>query len=149
MASSQGTRIAIQVVLGIVIVVLAYFLYLSITGPWEGIEREEEMTELTRARMDDIRTALIDYELETGSFPGTLDSLRAFIDTSLSSNVDSIFGDEITIDSIFYSPRGGQFDYAVNDTAQVPIYVLRDPASEDSIGALEPDPTLVNVASWE
>lgn len=149
MASSQGTRIAIQVVLGIVIVVLAYFLYRSIRDPWRAIERDQELTALTRARMDDIRSALVQYERDLDRFPGTLDSLGTYIDTSLSSQADSLFGDDFVMDSLFYSARGGRFEYAVNDTAQIDIYLLRDPASEDSIGTVADDPTMINVASWE
>lgn len=145
-------RIAIQVVLAIVIVGLAYWLYVSITEPWKVVERQEALTERTRERMDEIRTALIRYETEAGRFPGTLDSLQMWVqtDSALQVERDSVFGEEFNPDSLIYSPRTGrQFEYAVNDTARVNIYRLKDPDSDDVIGTLEPDPTQLNAASWE
>ncbi len=150
MADRQRTRTVIQVVLGIIIVALAYVLYLSITGPYEEIERRQALTDLTHARMDDIRVALINYERQTDRFPGTLDSLDTYIDTTLLANPDSVFGEGFVFDSLFYSPRTGEmFEYAVNDTSRFDIYLLEDPATGSTIGSLEPDPTMVNVASWE
>lgn len=145
-------RIAIQIVLGIVIVGLAYWLYVSITEPWAVIERQEELTERTRERMEDVRTALIRYEERQGRFPGTLDSLQTWVqtDSTIQAHADSLFGPDFNPDSLLYSPRtGNQFDYAVNDTARVMMYRLRDPDSDDEIGTLEPDPTQLNAASWE
>lgn len=151
-SNSQGVRIAIQVVLAIVIIGLGYWLYLSITEPWEVVERQEEVTEMTRARMDNIRAALIRYEEEEGRFPATLDSLQMWVrtDSAIQTRVDSLFGEQFNVDSLIYSPRTGkQFDYAVNDTARVMMYRLRDPDTNDVIGTLEPDPTQLNAASWE
>lgn len=151
-SSSQGIRVGIQIFLGIVIVALAYWLYVSITEPWEVVERQEALTQATRARMDDIRTALINYEREHDRFPLTLDSLVTYIeqDSVMQASRDSIFGDTFTLDSLLYSPRTGQrFEYAVNDTARVKTYLLRDPDTDDQIGTLDPDPTRLNAASWE
>lgn len=151
-SSSQGIRVAIQIVLAIVIVGLGYWLYLSITEPWGVVERQEEMTQRTRARMDDVRAALIRYEEREGRFPSTLDSLQIWVQTDsvIQAHSDSLFGENFTSDSLIYSPRtGSQFEYAVNDTARVNIYQLRDPDSDDVIGTLQPDPTQLNAASWE
>lgn len=145
-------RIAIQIVLGIVIVALAYWLYVSITEPWAVVERQEELIERTRERMEDVRTALIRYEERQGRFPGTLDSLQTWVETDsiIQAHADSLFGPDFDPDSLLYSPRtGSRFDYAVNDTARVMMYRLRDPDSDDEIGTLEPDPTQLNAASWE
>ena len=55
-------------------------------------------------------------------------------------------------DSLPFSPRTGtRFEYELvsNDTSGVTIYYVKDPDSEDHIGAQEPNPALRNVASWE
>lgn len=147
----QITRIVLQIVLGVVIVVLAYYLYLSITEPYKAVKREQELTRLTRDRMSDIRTALIRYELLYDHYPPTLDSLVAWIrqDSFMMAKADSIFGPGFNLDSLIYSPRDGKFEYVVNDTGRVEIYYLKDPASDDYIGSLEPDVTKLNAASWE
>ncbi len=147
----QITRIVLQIVLGVVIVILAYYLYLSITEPYKAVKREQELTRLTRDRMSDIRTALIRYELLYDHYPPTLDSLVAWIrqDSFMMAKADSIFGPGFNLDSLIYSPRDGKFEYVVNDTGRVEIYYLKDPASDDYIGSLEPDVTKLNAASWE
>lgn len=150
--SSQGLRTGIQVVLGIIIIGLAYFLYRSITEPYDRIERQQEITERTRNRMGDIRAALIDYERDSASYPDSLEILLEHIrrDTVLSTRQDSIFGEPINLDSLLYSPRTGKrFQYTVNDTGRVEVYLLQDPDTDDQIGTLEEDPTQTNVASWE
>jgi type II secretory pathway pseudopilin PulG len=151
-SSNQAVRIGIQVVLAIVIIGLTYWLYISITEPWQVVERQQELTQQTRSRMTDVRNALIRYERANNRFPGTLDSLVIFVkeDSLLQAQQDSLFGPTFVPDSLIFSPRTGkQFDYAVNDTARVRTYLLEDPDSRDRIGTLEPDPTRLNAASWE
>lgn len=148
----EQLRVGIQVVLAFVILGLGYYLYYSITEPYERIERQQRITEQTRARMGHIRTALIDYERDSTSFPDSLDALIEHIqgDTLLSTKQDSVFGGSINIDSLLYSPRTGKrFQYAVSDTGRVETYLLEDPDSEDKIGTLTGDPTRTNSASWE
>lgn len=151
-SSSQGMRTVIQVVLGLAILVLGYFLYESITEPWEEVRREREMTDLTRARMGELREAIRTYEQQEERFPGTLDSLLIWLraDPSHVALVDSALRTSIIPDSLPYSPRTGErFLYSVNDTGRVAIYMIKDPDSEDQIGAAEPDVTLLHAASWE
>lgn len=151
-SSSQGLRIAIQVLLGIAIVALAYWLYVSITAPWDAVEHERELTRQTRERMDKVRTALIRFERIEDRYPGGLDSLVTWVktDSFMVANTDSLFGASFNPDSLIYSPRtGSQFVYAVNDTGRVAIYLLKDPDSEDQIGSEVPDVTQLNAASWE
>jgi hypothetical protein len=143
-------RVAIQAVLALVIVALGYFLYISITEPYEAIRIDEELTDLTRERMDRVRFTAIQYERQYDRFPSTLDSLRMFAltDSAIVATADSVYG--MPTDSIFVSPRtGAEFVYAINDTSTVAIYELRDPESDDVIGALTPDVTKLNAASWE
>jgi type II secretory pathway pseudopilin PulG len=150
--TNQSLRTGIQVVLGIVIIGLAYFLYESITEPYQRIERQQELTERTRARMTHIRTALIDYERDSASFPDSLDLLAQHVrrDSFLSNNPDSAFGGPINVDSLLHSPRTGtRFRYTVNDTGRVETYLLEDPDTDDQIGTLSGDVTETNVASWE
>jgi len=151
-ATGQGLRAVIQVILALAIVGLAYWLYLSITEPWEAVERELELTEMTRDRMDDIRSALIHYEREYDRFPSTLDSLVMYVsqDSAMNAAPDSIFGPGFMLDSLLYSPRTGTpFIYEAKDTSDVMTYVIEDPDSDDFIGTLRPDPTALNAASWE
>lgn len=149
---SKQFRIGIQAALAILILGLAYFLYYSITEPYERIEQQEQLTEETRTRMDNLRTALIDFEQDSASFPDSLEVLLAHIqsDSLLSNAQDSAFGRTINLDSLSYSPRtGSRFQYAVSDTGQVETYLLEDPDSDDQIGTLTGDPTEINSASWE
>jgi hypothetical protein len=149
---TEQIRIGIQALLAVAILGLAYFLYYSITEPYNRIERQQQLTERTRDRMSDIRTALIDYERDSTSFPDSLDQLLPHIrqDSTLSAAQDSVFSEQFNIDSLFYSPRSGnRFEYAVSDTGQVETYLLEDPDSDDKIGTLSGDPTQTNAASWE
>lgn len=149
---SEQIRIGIQAVLVVVILGLAYFLYYSITEPYERIERQQQITEQTRARMSNIRTALIDYERDSTNFPDSLDLLVNHLrqDSLLSNAQDSLFGGPINPDSLLFSPRTGErFQYAVSDTGQVETYLLEDPDTDDHIGTLSGDPTQTNSASWE
>lgn len=148
---SSGLRTGLQVLLGIIIVVLGYWLYVSITEPWAVVEQERAMTEQTRERMDDVRTALIRYQRTNQRFPSSLDSLMIWVqqDSIIQANQDSLFGD-LSLDSLTFSPRTGKrFEYALNDTGRVAVYLLKDPDSEDQIGSEAPDVTLLNAASWE
>lgn len=149
--SSQAVRTGLQIFLALVIVVLAYWLYLSITEPYKVIEQERELTELTRQRMSDVRSALIAHEQRVGRFPGSLDSLVYFVRDSLSEGRrDSLLAAQYPADSLIYSPRTGrQFVYSLNDTSNVDIYLLEDPDSNDRIGSERPDVTRLNAASWE
>lgn len=149
---SEQIRLGIQVLLVVAILGLAYFLYYSITEPYERVERQQQRIETTRARMDNVRTALIDYERDSTSFPDSLDVLKTHIqrDSVLSTQQDSIFGGPLNLDSLFYSGRSGErFQYAVSDTGRVETYLLEDPASDDKVGTLTGDPTMTNSASWE
>ncbi len=149
---SEQLRTGVQVTLGILIVGLAYFLYYSITEPYEQIERQQQLTEDTRNRMSNIRTALIDFERDSGSFPDSLDGMLVHLrnDSILVNEQDSVFGGAINLDSLFYSPRtGNRFQYSVSDTGRVETYLLKDPDSDDQIGTLTGDPTQTNAASWE
>lgn len=150
--ASKRLQTGIQVVLGLVIVALAYFLYYSITEPYDRIERQQRLTEATRERMTNIRTALIDYEQDSANFPDSLGLLVKHVreDSVLRTQQDSLFGGSINPDSLLYSPRtGNRFQYTLSDTGQVETYLLEDPDSEDRIGTLTGDPTMTNAASWE
>jgi hypothetical protein len=144
--------VILQIVLGIVIVVLAWFLYRSIKDPFVQIEREMALTEKTRDRMNDLRIALRFYEEENDRFPHTLDSVLMYMQTDslLTADADSIFGVDLLMDSVLYSARGARpFEYVVNDTSRMRVYYLKDPASDDYIGTREPDITQLHAASWE
>lgn len=145
----------IQVVLAIVIVLLGFVLYRSIKDPYRAVERQIELTKLTRERMNHIRTGLTRFRELNRRFPHTLDSLVMFIkqDSMLAARPDSFFVSLRTFypDSLPFLPRdpSRQFEYTVNDTSRVAIYMLKDPDTNDQIGSLEPDITMVNAATWE
>jgi hypothetical protein len=151
-SSSQGLRTVLQLVLAIVIAGLAYLLYTSITEPYEAVERRREITQMTRDRMNQVRSAIGVYQRANDRYPGSLDSLVMYIksDSAMMAGRDSLFGPGFEPDSLTFSPRtGSMFEYAVNDTGRVVIYMLKDPDSDDRIGALTPDITLLNAANWE
>ncbi len=138
--------------MAVLIVVLGIWLYRSITEPWEAIERQQLLTQLTRNQMVQVRTALTHYEREEDRFPSSLDSLILWlrVDSLAIADPQRIFDENIILDSLVYSPRtGNAFEYALNDTGRVAIYLLSDPDSEDYIGSEIPDITLLNAASWE
>ena len=158
--ANSTTRMIVQIVLGVVILILFYILYQSITGPIQTIEREQAITEISRERMDDLRKALIAYEREYEGYPATLDSLMHVIETDsfFVAARDSIFllseeGRTLNIDSLIYSSRGGTFDYRVghDDSTNVWTYMIRDTATGDSIGTADPFRLsgMRNAASWE
>ena len=151
MASSQGLRIAIQVLLGIAIIALGYWLYVSITAPWAAVEQERAITAETRGQMGKVRLALISHERALDKFPSTLDSLVIWVrtDSATVADWDSLYG--VNPDSMLYSPRtGNRFLYTLIDTGRVAIYLLKDPDSDDQIGSTNPDDiTTLNAASWE
>ncbi|MEX1055360.1 MAG: hypothetical protein WED81_04990, partial [Rhodothermales bacterium] len=84
---------------------LAYWLYVSVTEPWEVVERQEELTRLTRDRMNDVRTALVRFDERNDRFPKTLDSLQTWVatDSVVSMQADSLFGPDFNPDSLIYS----------------------------------------------
>jgi len=151
-SSSRGVQTALQVILAIAIVGLMYFLYVSITAPYEAVERQKEVTEQTRARMDQVRTAMIEYNRLNGRYLSTLDSLVMWLstDSAMVAGADSIFGAGFMVDSLPFSPRtGNMFELAVNDTSRTSTYRLSDPDSDDYIGTTSGDVTELNAASWE
>lgn len=149
--ASNSLRVGLQILLWVLIVGLSYVLYLSITEPYKEIERQEALTEITRARMDKVRQVAIQYEAVHDRFPGTLDSLFMFAsqDSAFQIVRDSVLGVQL-LDSLMYSPRTGKpWVYSSNDTSRVKTYLLEDPDSDDRIGTLLADITLLNAASWE
>lgn len=151
-SSSRGLQTGLQIVLGIAIVALAYVLYVSITEPYDRVERQKEITDLTRERMRDVRTAMVQYERVNDRYITSLDSLVMWVkaDSFMTATTDSLFGQGTNVDSLVYSPRTGKmFELTVNDTTRVATYELRDPDSNDAIGTTTGDVTRLNAANWE
>lgn len=153
---SKQLRVSMQGVLVLLILGLSYYLYYSITEPYDRIERQEALQEQTRMRMTHIRTALVDYERDSTTFPDSLAMVLGHVrrdleeDSLLSSGGDSTFARSVNLDSLLYSPRSGKrFQYTVSDTGRVETYLLEDPDTDDKIGTLSGDPTKINTASWE
>lgn len=157
---NSGARIAIQIVLAVLILALGYFLFVSITRPYNDFKEQERQTTLTRERMDDVRTALIAFRDANDGYPATLDSLVLFArgDSALNAQAAAVMEENeqrlspFVIDSLPFSPSSGaRFNYeVVSDTSEIVIYWLQSPDSPgDSIGSRVVNPAMRNAASWE
>ena len=154
MATGNGSRIAIQLGLAALVVVLAGYLVYSIVTPYQAFQERERQATLTHERMDDVRNALISYRTAYDGYPATLDSLVQFVqsDTAFVLTEKENRALAFNADSLALSPRSGSpFLYeVVSDTSGVEIYWLGDPdVEEDSIGSRDPNPAYRNAASWE
>lgn len=117
------------------------------------------LTAATRQNMKNLRAGIISYKISLGHYPpakGGLDSVESYLKSdTLSIDIDSLMQNDPkanykwSLDSLIYSPRPPhkEFIYKVNDTIQPPLYVLKDPDSQDSIGSLS-EITLLNSTSW-
>ena len=148
----------LTVVLAVLIVILAWFLYRSLTDPYDRVLEEREMVERERYRMEVVRDVLVQYKNRKGDFPpteGGLDSLISFLktDSLMTARGDSLFAfmEPATYnpDSLVFSPRPPhvRFEYTLNDTIRPQLYLLENPNSEDVIGDLERT-TLLNAPNW-
>lgn len=144
-------------VLGVLIIVMSYLLYRSLTDPYKAVLEQQAMTQSVRNRMELVRDALVIYNSRKGSYPKTeegLDSLVAFLksDSLMVAKGDSLFAFTppavYNPDSLVHSPRSGaRFKYTLNDTLRPKIYLLEDPDSEDVIGDLKRT-TMLNAPNW-
>lgn len=148
----------LSIVLGIIIIVLGYWLYRSIVAPYQEVVEREQMTERVRHQMKNVSSALIRYERNHDEFPpteGGLDTLVQYLktDSLMKAQGDSLFQplqDSYNPDSLIYSPRPPhpKFEYTLNDTLRPQIYLLEDPATDDKIGSME-NTTDLNAPNWE
>lgn len=148
----------LTVVLGVLIVFLAWFLYRSIVDPYKAVLEEREMVERERHRMEVVRDVLVQYRNRRGNFPpteGGLDSLVVFLQTDslMVARGDSLFKfrppSRFSPDSIVYSPRPphNRFVYTLNDTIRPRLYLLENPGTDDRIGDLQRT-TMLNAPNW-
>lgn len=148
----------ITIVLAVVIVFLAWFLYRSIVDPYQEVIEEREMVERERHRMELVRDVLVQYRTRKGTFPpteGGLDSLITFLktDSLMAARGDSLFAfmppSRYNPDSLVYSPRPphNRFEYTLNDTLRPQLYMLLNPGTNDRIGDLERT-TMLNAPNW-
>jgi len=150
----------ISIVLGLIIIGLAYYLYHSIVAPYQEVIEREQMTERVRHQMGNVRDALVRYERDTGNFPpteGGLDTLVNYLktDSLMVAIGDSLFqplrtNETYNPDSLIYSkrPPHKKFEYTLNDTLRPQIYLLEDPDTDDKVGSLTKT-TRLNAGSWE
>lgn len=152
-------RLAIQVVLAIAIVVLAYFVFQAIREPWTDYQERLEQEAIGRERMRDVRAALVAHRDAYQTYPSTLDSLVTYAKTDTTFTEPEVEEDEVRnapfdADALTVSARNGEpfnYELVTTDTSSVVIYWLQDPAApEDSIGsrALPPNPAQRNATSW-
>lgn len=148
----------ITVILAVIILFLAWYLYRSIVDPYQQVLEEQEMVERERHRMEVVRDVLVQYKNRRGEFPpteGGLDSLVAFLktDSLMVERGDSLFSfrppSTYSADSLTYSPRPphNRFEYTFNDTIRPRLYLLENPGTGDRIGDLERT-TLLNAPNW-
>ncbi len=148
----------LTIVLGVLIVLLSWFLYRSLVDPYQEVLEEREMVERERHRMELVRDVLVQYRNRRGNFPptdGGLDSLVQFLqtDTMMVDRGDSLFAfmapSQYSPDSLVYSPRPPhhRFEYTLNDTIRPRLYLLENPGTEDRIGDLQRT-TLLNAPNW-
>jgi hypothetical protein len=148
----------LTIVLGILIVLLSWFLYRSIVDPYQEVIEEREMVERERHRMELVRDVLVQYRNRRGNFPptdGGLDSLVQFLktDSMMVERGDSLFTfmppSQYNPDSLVYSPRPphNRFEYTLNDTIRPRLYLLENPGTDDRIGDLQRT-TLLNAPNW-
>ncbi len=83
-------KTAIQVVLSIAIIVLAYLLWESINQPIRFNREKDRIEKATIQRLKDIRTAQLAFRSENGRFTGDFDSLITFLKTDSFSVVKAI-----------------------------------------------------------
>lgn len=151
----------ISAVLGVVIIVLGYMLYVSITAPFEEVAIMQKERQEVRGQMVKVRDALVLHDRVVGRFPSTLDSLMIFLRTNnqisrayevdrvhILRGRDTVISQDRRIEFIMYSPRSNSpFQYSLNDTIRPQLYLLEDPDSQDHIGSLERT-NLRNATSW-
>jgi len=148
----------LTILLGVIIIGMGYYLYISIVGPYQAVLEEEEMVERERHRMEVTRDGIVQYNRRRGNYPpteGGLDSLVAFLkqDSLMVANGASLFEfrppSTYNPDSVVFSPRPpyNKFEYTLNDTLRPQLYLLENPNSEDRIGSLEKT-TMLNAPNW-
>jgi hypothetical protein len=156
----QRRNFIISIILAIIIIGLAWFLIRSIIRPYKVVKQRQMLTAATRQNMKNLRVGIIRYKISFGHYPpakGGLDSVEKYLKSdTISFNIDSLMQNDASahykwnIDSLIYSPRPPhkKFVYKVNDSVQPPLYVLKDPGSQDSIGSIS-QITLLNSPSWK
>ncbi len=148
----------ITIALGILIILLSWYLYRSIVDPYQEVLEEREMVERERHRMEVVRDVLVQYRNRRGNFPpteGGLDSLVQFLktDSMMIERGPELFAfrppSEYNPDSLVYSPRPphNRFEYTMNDTIRPRLYLLENPGTDDRIGDLERT-TMMNAPNW-
>ncbi len=76
---NKGLKIILQVVLGAIVVVLAWVLIKQITAPLQFDKEVEVRKAAVIERIKDIRLAEQAYKQKTGRYTGSFDSLIAFV----------------------------------------------------------------------
>lgn len=148
----------LTILLGVIIIGMGYYLYISIVGPYQEVLDEREMVERERHRMEVARDAIVQYNRRRGNYPpteGGLDSLVAFLktDSLMVADGERLFEfqppSSYDPDSVVFSPRPphSKFEYTLNDTLRPQLYLLENPGSEDQIGSLERT-TMLNAPNW-
>lgn len=148
----------ITIALGVLIIVLSWWLYRSLVDPYQAVIEEQAMVERERRQLEVVRDALIQYRNAKGDFPATeggLDSLVSYLktDTLMIRRGADMFPfpppRSYNPDSLIYSPRPPhpRFVYTLNDTLRPKIYLLEDTLSGNRIGDLERT-TLLNAPNW-
>lgn len=123
-------KVLIQIALFIVIVVIGYFVYDSITEPMEFQRLKNERETVVVNKLKDIRTSQQVYRQLKGSYSNNFDSLTAFMkiaeipivmmvpdpeDTTFTRTINDTVGYIIVADSLFKYK-----DYTIDQLNQIP-----------------------------
>ncbi len=145
---SKGS-IILKVIIVILMAVLVYVIY----EPYQIQAQEEAYRKESRLRMENIRSAQLQFIGQHGRYASTLDSLVMFIDTLPDSTRTVTFkplaNGTFTPESLLATPKSDRPYVLVSiDTSAIKKYLLEDPDGYGSIGSLTDD-SRVNKASWE
>lgn len=130
--NSPMKKIALQIVMSLIIIVLAYFVYESIMGPVRFNREKAIRTEATIQVMKDIRDLQLTYKSIHGRYMGSFDTLIDFAmtgqipvvniipdpnDTTFTKTINDTIGYESVYESLF----GDRKDYKIGDIRFVPF----------------------------
>lgn len=120
-----------QIVLAIVIVVIAYFVYESIMKPIRFVEEKNKRYDVTIQRLIDVRTAQVAYRSRYNKYTGSFDTLITFLKEGQFKVVKQIGSEDDSLavvqgkvyrDTILVAVRDSLFkNYAVDSLRFVPF----------------------------
>lgn len=106
-------KLALQITLSVVILILAYLVYESIMGPVRFNHEKDKRAAVVIERLKDIRNAQLLFKSEFGRYTASFDTLIAFMETG-----------EIPVVKMVPDPEDTTFTRSIRDT--VGYIVVKD-----------------------